>query len=69
MSQIQHDPNMKRVFGSESKTRYEPYTDEELDSSEFFWNQMHLIVQMRNIEYFYHFWRAKSDYIDRMSGT
>lgn len=56
------------VFGSQSKTRYEPYTDEELASEEFFWNQMKVIIEMKNIEYFYHFLNARLDYIERMSG-
>jgi len=58
----------KEAFGSRSKIRYEPYTDEELASDEFFWNQLNTIVYLRNKEYFYHFINARSAYIDKMSG-
>jgi hypothetical protein len=68
VSQAGYDPSMKVIFGSTSKTSYEPYTDEELDSVEFFWNQLRVIVDMRNMEYFYHFVHERSKYIDRTSG-
>ncbi len=69
MSQISIlDENCKEVFGSTSKVRYDAYTDEELASDEFFWNQLELIVKMKNKDYLYHFMNARSDYIERMSG-
>ena len=68
MSQCGYDPTMNEVFGSRSKTRYESYTDEELASDEFFWNQMRVIVDMKNMEYFNHYMNALNNYIDRMSG-
>lgn len=67
MSQVEPNP-INEIFGSRSKTKYEPYTDEELDSDEFFWNQMEVIVRMKNMEYFYHFLQARSNYLDKMSG-
>jgi hypothetical protein len=61
------DPRIT-ICGSENKMRFEPYTDEELGSEEFFWEQMKLIVKMRSIEYFTHFNNARSQYIDKMCG-
>ncbi len=58
----------KEIFGSRSKTRYDPYTDEELSSDEYFWNQMKIIVEMKNMEYFTYFNCSRLDYIERMSG-
>lgn len=65
MSQI---GNMKEVLGSRSKIVYEPYTDEELSSDEFFWNQLSLVTELKNMEYFWHFINAKEEYIEKMSG-
>lgn len=56
------------IFGSKNKSRYDSYTDEELDSDEFFWNQLNVIVRMKNMDYFYHFINARSEYINRMAG-
>lgn len=67
MSQAGYDPKTKEIFGSRSKTRYDHYTDEELESDEFFWNQLKVIVAMKNYEYFNHFIHARSDYINRMA--
>lgn len=67
MSQCGYDPNMKEVYGSRSKIVYEPYTDEELASDEFFWNQLKIIVEMKNTEYLNHFMHKKSEYISRMA--
>ncbi len=58
----------KPIYGSTSKVRYEAYTDEELDSEEFFWNQLKTIAHMKNMEYLYHFLNVKSKYIEKNSG-
>jgi hypothetical protein len=68
MSQAGIPEDTQVIFGSKNKMHFEPYTDEELDSDEFFWNQMKLIVDMRSMEYFNHFNYARSQYIERMSG-
>lgn len=67
MSQAGSNHCSKQIYGAVSKIRYEAYTDEELDSDEFFWNQLKLIIEMKNMEYFYHFINARSDYITRTS--
>ena len=68
MSQCGNPIGLTPIFGSASKIQYEAYTDEELDSDEFFWNQLRLIVDMKNMQYFHHFMGRRSDYLDRMAG-
>lgn len=69
MSQLglEEDNSQKAIYGAVSKTRYESYNDEELASDEFFWNQLRIIVEMKNKEYFYYFLHEKEKYIERMS--
>lgn len=62
------DSNKKEAFGAGSKVKYEPYSEEELASVEYFWNQMRTIVLMKDYEYLCHFWRMHSDYIERHAG-
>ena len=68
MSQCGSDEGGKEVYGSRSKTTYEPYTDDELASDEYFWNQLQTIVFLKNEEYFNRFMRSRDDYIEKMSG-
>ena len=58
----------KEVFGSRNKVKYEPYTDEELESDEFFWNQLNTIVYLKNKEYLYYFLGKISDHIEKELG-
>lgn len=67
MSQAGYDPNSKEMFGSSSKIRFEPYSQEELASDEFFWNQLSLIAKIKNMEYFYYFMSERGKYLDEMA--
>ena len=54
----------KAPLGSQSKMRFDSYTDEEFDSKEFFWNQLKVIAEKRCMDYFYHFSNAHDRYLD-----
>jgi len=66
MSQIGKLEN--EIFGSKSKLKFESYTENELNSDEFFWNQLKIIVEMKNKEYFYHFMNSLHNHIEDKSG-
>ena len=68
MSQCGNDPTMKKIPGTQSKIKFENYTDEELADEEFFWNQLKLVAQMKNVEYFYFFMNSFSNFIEKQSG-
>lgn len=68
MSQCGYNYDGKEIFGSRNKKCYEPYTDEELESDEFFWNQLKVIVELKDIYYFHHFINARSKYIEKEAG-
>lgn len=60
--------NIKNFKFPVNKKRFDPYTPEELESDEFFWSQLELIVRLRDEDYFNHFMRERDKYICEGSG-